>query len=192
MKTKEELLKIYSAYLPYEFELEVLKKGMYFPYPNHLSAGRRIVFNVDQMPFKIWCNPTNSDWLDILFRDTKPVLYSMDMLTKEIEYKEERFIPLIKLYGEEIVLFNARKRNAKIECKVIKTAHDEFDYSLFIDDKMVFKYATYIGYEVGSFFQKNAFITNPFYKYQKLFEWHFNVFGLDESEYIKKEIINER
>jgi len=147
MKTKDELLKIYSAYSPYELELEVLKKGMYFPYPNHLSEGRRIVFNLDQMPFKIWCNPTNLNWLEILFRDTKPVLYSMDMLTKE------------ELY------------NAGFEDHVDWLTHER--------ETWIKKYG------IEKFINET-----PYGHIQYLISKHYNIFGLDESEYIKKESVN--
>lgn len=187
MKTKEELLKIYSAYLPYELECEVLKKGMYFPYPNHLSAGRRIILNIDQMPFKIWCNPTNSDWLDILFRDTKLVLYSMDMLTKEIEHKGERFIPIEKLFDIETNLEWSKSGHIKAE-----KGKDEY----WVRQKEEGR-SFHFGYNA----EKNYFykidsenckqsVWKQLEMFQKLFEWHFNVFGLSESEYIKKESLS--
>lgn len=122
MKSKEELLKIYSAYLPYELIVRQ-KFGRY--------------------------SPTKEDVLEIddlktfsMHRIFRPHLYSMDMLTKEIEHKGERFIPAEKLgwVGEVMI------------------GYVNFDMLVVSE-------------------------------YNDLLEWHFNVFGLDESEYIKKEAL---
>lgn len=76
----------------------------------------------------------------------KIILREMDMITKEIEHKGERFIPLYRLMKEDkgfgvdfIDVFGVEEM--KVSC------------------------------------------------YDLLLEWHFNVFGLNESEYIKKESI---
>lgn len=122
-KTKEELLKIYSAYLPYNLSVK-LNTDDKFP-------DREFTLN------SIKCD-------DIFYLENmKPVIYSMDMLTKEIEHKGERFIPAKLFYDCPQEILRLKKRPLYHSYKII----------------------------------------------DKLLEWHFNVFGLDESEYIKKETL---
>lgn len=131
-KTKEELLKIYSAYLPYELKTD---KGLLwaickdFLVKTKLNDGEIVKGEIDKL---------------------KPILYSMDMLTKEIEHKGERFVPSLEIAKQTITGGN---------------------YNWYAVKKENLRY---LNYEV----------------IDKLLEWHFNVFGLDESEYIKKESLN--
>lgn len=75
MKTKQELLKIYSAYLPYELEVYRIE---------HKHEKTKIFSAYDLCP-------------DGEIENLLPMFYSMDMLTKEIEHKGERFIPINEL-----------------------------------------------------------------------------------------------
>lgn len=153
MQTKQELLKIYSAYLPYDLKLQHLyQKAKHKP----------------ETTLRSWVKPLEPLDLGCLFPhrkdsfDWKPILYSMDMLTKEIEHKGERFIPIEKL--SEIFNF-------------------DFDGDGFqITEDLTIVYHSYSETE-GFIFPSNFWLDF----YQKLFEWNFNVFGLEESEYIKKE-----
>lgn len=142
MKTKEELLKIYSAYLPYELKGKRTDgaKGDYI---------LRAVYDDGSIIWK-YDGFGNSTQIGVL-----PVLYSMDMLTKEIEHKSERFIPLHKILEEYC-----------------------FDLSK-MDDEEILSYAE-------SLIEIDMTVTT----YNLLLEWNFNVFNLDESEYIKKETSN--
>lgn len=131
MKTKEELLKIYSAYLPHELKGKRTDgaKGDYI---------LRAVYDDGSMIWK-YNGFGNSRQIGVL-----PVLYSLDMLTKEIEHKSERFIPSKKLGLKENDIL-ALKAWGEISGRLL---HKDFD---------------------------------------KLIEWQFNVFGLEEREYIKKQ-----
>jgi len=108
MKTVEEKLKIWSNYLPYNLETaycdrfgDILKVGMLNNIQYNESETHPLRLSIEGL------YELEHEWM------FKPFLWSMDMLTKEIEHKGERFIPLIKLYNEEVVLFNARKEMLK-------------------------------------------------------------------------------
>lgn len=140
MKTKEELLKIYGAYAPYklhilhtEKKMALIVSGCYF---NENSEE-----NI-QLKLLNWEIKVNSD-------EVKPILYSMDYLTKEIEYKGERFYPYEKLH----LCFS--------------------DVTNLLNEDLW----------IGQWWD--------YEKVCKLIEWHFNVFGLSDSEYIKKETLNK-
>lgn len=135
MKTKEELLKIYSAYLPYEIDFRFCHG-----WSETIMRLHSVCFDKEVVNDNVYLQPKNIE----------PILYSMDMLTKEIEHKGERIIP-----NEYI--------NSK--CDKYFTPHD-WDAVIFINSE-----------NIGSV---------PHVLVQQLLEWHFNVFGLDESEFIKK------
>ncbi|ASK29705.1 hypothetical protein CEY12_06125 [Chryseobacterium sp. T16E-39] len=88
MKTKEEQLKIYSAYLPYGLNFQitigwdnsVIKLDSINCYPSE-----RLILN-------------NNPYYEA--KKVKPILYPLDMLTQEIEHEGEKFIPLRKVLEE--------------------------------------------------------------------------------------------
>lgn len=143
MKTKEELLKIFSAYLPYGLKIQ-------HKYQKAKHNGETIL--------RSWVKPLEPLDLGCLFPnrkdsfDWKPILYSMDMLTKEIEHKGERFDVLkrVRTYYPNTPAFTEYIDGC---CDVfIPLLSSKVEYCIV----------------------------------EKLIEWHFNVFGLEESEYIKK------
>lgn len=178
MRSKEELLKIYSAYLPYELTFYPSEKSNLFDDLfadnfKHSAWNYRLAleendidairisksFLIQKTPFitfeenELFLGQFESslgfDVDDVFASEVKPILYSMDMLTKEIEHKGERFIPSIEIEKHTITGGTYNWHAVKLEN------------------------LRYLNYEVV----------------QKLFEWHFNLFGLDESEYIKKETL---
>lgn len=129
MKAKEELLKIYSAYLPYGLQITE-------------GNSQRTLTGI-----KLWADDNlciNYDYsIYSALGNFKPILYSMEMLTQEIEHKGEMFIPKKRLgFNENDIL--------------CLKAWGEYSGRLLHKD------------------------------FEQLVEWHFNVFGLEESEYIKK------
>ena len=83
----------------------------------------------------------------------KPILRPLSDLTKEIEHNGERFVPIVHLLKPMFTI---------IEVENVKLMGKMFVYEgmpLFSTDGMVFRYE----------------------KFQKLFEWHFDVFGLIED-----------
>lgn len=162
MKTKEELLKIYSAYLPYQ--LQCLIQG------HNNQDGKAIKETMLGIydGTEIFTSLGLKDYQTNEIEDVFPILYSMDMLTKEIEHKGERFIPWDELTNGETVKFNyadfAEDWNKR----------DNYSFENYVQDWIL-----------GS---KHCFDFLPYGFIQKLIEWHFNVFGLDESEYIKNSL----
>lgn len=142
MKIKEELLKIYSAYLPYELkmqyqeteELGVLQSILNVDESDDARLGISTMFQSDHY------------WL------FKPIFYSMDMLTKEIEHKGERFVPSLEIEKHTIT-------------------GDTYNWHRVKEENV-----SILNYEVVA----------------KLLEWHFNVFGLDESEYVQKQSVIQK
>jgi hypothetical protein len=175
MKSKEELLKIYSAYLPYELEVTLSDEGRYnldSEYPNEHAYKKGMIteFSFSNGDFGYGEFQVSKNYYFSIneLSEIKPVLYPMDMLTKEIEHKGERFIPIVKLFNVpdtiELLAIGYEKKHY---------------YSKFGFDAEIITYK--IHSDVGSM---------DYFTVQKLLEWHFNVFGLDESEYIKKESLN--
>lgn len=170
MKTEKELLKIYSAYLPYE-----LKVKSYLTDTEFIVKG--ISFRGSLQ------NEEGYDMTNI--ERAKPIIYSMDMLTKEIEHKGERFIPMIQ-FIKKTSLFDLSKCAFEVyedDGEVYVNAHDGdrvidsiyYDGNIFWSSKLL---DIHEGYRPA----------NPQHIWQEmLLELNFNVFGLEESEYIKKE-----
>lgn len=161
MKTKEELLKIYSAYLPYELEVTLSDEGRYnldSEYPNEHAYKKGLIteFSFSNGNFGYGEFQVSKNYYFSIneLSEIKPVLYSMDMLTKEIEHKGERFIPTVWL----------------------RDNHAEFDISKKDMETLISMFLHIF---------RSPF-SAPHYFIDKLLEWHFNVFGLNESEYIKK------
>jgi hypothetical protein len=130
-QTKEELLRIYSAYLPYELEVY-----------DEYDANFKKLFHVSLSkctPLSLYKNSVEALHYR-KFEECKPLLWSMNMLTKE----EFRFIWVKETDLESIQQFVSLDWESRLSCK--------FSY-LF---------------------------------WNELFRNHFNIFGLDESEYIKK------
>ena len=97
----------------------------------------------------------------------KPILHQLSDLTKEIEHKGEKFVPIMRIYGGEDYM--------------------KYDYTLEVINKPILgDRIRIIVKDVGEI---NFGLKHPlnnlliFHNYQQLIEWHFAI-GLDESEYI--------
>lgn len=174
MKTVEEKLKIWSSYLPYNLETAYCDR-----FGDILTVGslNNIQYNESEThPLRLSIEglyELEHEWM------FKPFLWDIDMLTKEIEHKGERFIPLVKL--------------AEIEAG--EHSCDEVDES--INDEGYAFYIEYLPSWFGLYFNKHKYTFTRWDDGEgkdscsnelrdKLLEWNFNVFGLDESEYITK------
>lgn len=87
---KDELLKIYSAYMPYKLNVQLSAKDTYkngvFPLIGIRNDG---LFYMGE-----------SGMFGYVQRElgaVKPILYDLSYLTKEIEHEGERFVPIEKL-----------------------------------------------------------------------------------------------
>ena len=100
---------------------------------------------------------------DISFDDVKLVAFPLSYLTKEIDVNGEKFVPILKLAN----MVKQYPNWAVIQEGVCGNEFYKFKY----DSK-------------GAFYLKDSFyriITNQLELFQKLLEWHFDVFGLIEQ-----------
>lgn len=94
------------------------------------------------------------------------VLRHLSDLTKEIEHNGEKFVPILRL--------------AELNLR-------QFNWKMIFDSKRAFSDKLYVEfYFNGKDFrcvnqQYDAVAQNQFILFQKLFEWHFDVFGLIEK-----------
>ncbi|GEJ46039.1 hypothetical protein [Chryseobacterium sp. ON_d1] len=79
---KDELLKIYSAYLPYGLQISTDDEGQDW-------VETVIGVNNEALETSV------GNYWDFT---VKPILYDLSYLTKEIEHEGERFIPIRKIY----------------------------------------------------------------------------------------------
>lgn len=131
--TKEELLKIYSAYLPHK---------------------TKIGFEGDELIHDFVGLDTTNEGVQLIspfgdfgrsnIESCKPVLYSMDILTKPITHNGETFVPFdrIEIYKGSGVNYLLTQIYSGMVEKIV---------------------------------------------WDILLEWHFNIFNLPETEFIKKE-----
>ncbi len=141
-----EKLKIYSAYLPYGLKLQ------YFDDEREILHNdcKMVEFREDEMTIA-----NNEYQYDVKFYDVKPILFSLEDLTKEITINGETFVP----FDELIKIKNVRLRVEKYENGDKKLLNiNTFSFSLFDFEYKII---------------------------EKLLEWKFNVFNLPEIEYIK-------
>lgn len=187
MKTKEELLKIYSAYLPYQLKCEYDFESII---TKHSEKRIGKLLGLREQPFHsvailVDNKPNNPDY--IKHSKVKPILYSIEFLTKEIEHNGEVFIPIERLFDIETgINWSASDyiKSGKGQKGYWVRSKDEGKsfYFGFNSDNNYFYHVDSYGFKMT--------IKKQLELLQKLFEWHFNVFGLDESEYIKKENLN--
>ena len=139
-----EKLKIYSAYLPFELKCEVINSG------KEKEIGTIIgVYNDGSCVFGDIVESSKG------FESIKPILFSLEDLTKEITINGETFVP----FDELIKIKNVRLRVEKYENGDKKLLNiNTFSFSLFDFEYKII---------------------------EKLLEWKFNVFNLPEIEYIK-------
>ena len=165
-----EKLKIYSAYLPYGLKIECYSEEEIKKEGNYISELSAIFKNGIQDEF-------GNDW-DF---NVKPILFSLEYLTKEITIGGETFVPIIELAeiaglkpfkGEYRREFLNDERAAFVECKCFEHYGVKQRFAYYND--FGFR-ATLDGYKPYKQFEL----------FEKLLEWKFNVFNLPEIEYIK-------
>ncbi|WP_312394792.1 hypothetical protein [Chryseobacterium sp.] len=135
--TKEELIKIFSAYLPYDLDVCT-------SYGSPKLNNPKKMFGADIDRIK-----RNKNLSFIM----KPILYDLSYLTKEIEHNGEFFEPMEKMHKDW---------DCEAEIQFLYALSDDWASA---EDKLQFA---------------------PYSIFQKLLAWHFNVFGLEENEFINK------
>ena len=97
MKNKEYLLKIYSSYLPYELQF-IYSRDI----PSEVNTWKLVgLIDRKDSDSDFFAKAIRSDYknqINVTLSLMKPILYSMDNLTKEIEHKGEKFYPYEKLH----------------------------------------------------------------------------------------------
>lgn len=166
--TKEEQLKIYSAYLPYRLNL---KSGEFI---TEMCASKKYILDDYEHEF------TSIDDLCYTVNHTyKPILYDLSYLTKEIEHEGRKFIPmhLLKNGGTDLNEYRF------LEWKGYSVIDNEEHETCYDPETMSF-YQFYMG--------ESRMCTGQYEKFQMLLKWHFNVFNLPESEYINKATLTQK
>ena len=144
-------LKIHSAYLPYGLKFS---SSMDKPFEDY---GLQSIWTLDGINklFGDYCLLTKENNDAYAINSCKPILFSLEDLTKEITIGGETFVP----FDELIKIKNVRLRVEKYENGDKKLLNiNTFSFSLFDFEYKII---------------------------EKLLEWKFNVFNLPEIEYIK-------
>ena len=123
---------------------------------------------------------------NILIKGFKPILRPLSDLTKEIEVNGERFIPIMNLCDLErkSVYWSSDGRKRLVKCEIFEqqvVKHDGYDTFWafgFHQDGFFYGYETDLKDDDNSGMMN---ITKQFELFQKLFEWHFDVFGLIDA-----------
>lgn len=143
--TQQELLRIYSMYLPYGLRFNAEDKVWELTSINFIDPNYQIwannYWNEEKLKFYPEINvKDNSIGRGFSVNEVKPILRSLSDLTKDIEHEGERFVPIEKILEE--YCFNLEK----------------------MDKKEIESYAL-------SFIE----IDMPFKVAELLFKWHFDI-----------------
>ncbi len=154
---KDELLKIYSTFLLYDLEVQHDINGKF---------GK--VVGIDANKHELSVCFDSGIWQGVDVRVLKPVFYDIYYLTKEIEHKGKKIIPIVELL--KIKYPNQQGRYAETEFLT-----EGYPFACFSVD-------------AGKTIMVNTsnLENQPFWIIKKLLEWHFNVFQLPEDQYINK------
>lgn len=164
-------LKIYSAYLPHELKFS---SSMDKPFE---EFGHQPIWTLDGINrlFGDYCLLTKENNDAYAINSCKPILFSLEDLTKEITIGGETFVPIVELANE----FTDDSFNDYYLDKFFKTEivlREKYSRYYF---KIQFKNDKIVG------FDNNDTELPQFDIFQKLLEWKFNIFNLQEIEYIK-------
>lgn len=159
-----EKQKVFSAYLPFELKCEVINSG------KEKEIGTLIgVYNDGSCVFGDIVESSHG------FESVKPILFSLEYLTKPITIGGKEIIAIVELANE----FTNNSFNDYYFDNFFKTeliVRQKYSKDWF---KIYFKNNKIIG------FDNNDTELPQFDIFQKLLEWKFNVFNLPEDEYIK-------
>ena len=144
-------------------KLELKHLAPYKPYMlKYEYSGNIYLFNSSIGDLTIGYDDNQDSWHPISM--VKPILRTLSDLTKEIEHNERSFIPLA-----EIFLIHPK---ASFDYEDSKTNIKCWDNVKRSDGK---------DFECGTFYLPPIVHHNEYGSVEKLFEWHFDVFGLIEK-----------
>ncbi|WP_284460655.1 hypothetical protein [Chryseobacterium sp.] len=201
--TKEEKIRVYSAYLPYALKIECYSN-------EEIEVGGNYITTLAGINQNGITDDLGNDW----HFGVRPVLYPLEYLTKEIEHDGERFVPMIKLL--ELQETNHFSKNKVIKDSVIfdktkiidcesktydifasVTAHN-VRYLVETSNVGTLIYSLTYDEYLDRFGSRDETQNRPLgvghqrQMFEKLYEWHFNVFQLPESEYINKATLTNK
>jgi hypothetical protein len=173
-------LKHLAPYLPYRLKL----KAPYGFRPNgkESTGASRIVYLTGDLYADIENNTFNGEVF-------KPILRPISDLTKEIEVNGEKFYPLLEIgiIIDDDYLYLDEDENGIIVGKDVNPRcgcpYDcncmSYTYNLFYSD---FNFYSTVYQDGNENDMVNEIVHESFILIQKLFEWHFDVFGLIEND----------
>lgn len=174
--TKEELIKVFSAYLPYDLEVCTSYGSPKLNNPKMMCGA-----DIDRIK-------RNKTAIFVM----KPILLPLEYLTKEIEHEGKQVIPIVEILKKTSLLdlseckFEVWEDEEKHNTVVYVNAENKNGRvidSMFYDNDLFWHMDN-----DGSFDP-----TNPQREPQEmLLKFHFNVFGLKEGEYINKSTLTNK
>lgn len=167
MKTKEELIRIYSAYLPYGLLIETRTD-------EEIKTDESYISKLTGVHYDGLDHEFGNNWDS----EVRPLLYDLSYLTKEIEHEGKKIIPIV-----ELAKIGTREEDCYVTNENIGTCYVNAKYQ----KKGFFIYHPngYFMWQVGKSAEPLT-VWNQHELFQKLYEWHFNVFHLPEDQYINK------
>lgn len=159
-------LKHIVGYLPYGLKINLTRK--FFERNNVDLIRSTFAYNNITKEYYIMRNSVTYGLEHII-----PLLLPLSSLTKEIEHNGEKFVPIIKLYAisnglnwaKEVSLGNT---NTEWWCYHKNNINTVFGYN--IDN----------GFYHRGLLEELVIVRNQLELWQKLYEWHFDIFGLIE------------
>ena len=107
---------------------------------------------------------------------SKPILRPLSELTKEIEHKCDKFIPIVELAKISGIKYNVVRKIGQHSIDLGKN-NDDFSIRFWYES---FTYNSFLACRNGHYFPINQLLL-----IQKLIEWHFDIAGLiDKNEAI--------
>ena len=170
-------LKHLAPYLPYEFKFI---SEMDKPYD---EFGEVRVWTADGIIklFGNFCLITseNNDAYDINF--SKPILFPLSSLTKEITINGKNFMPIKNLFELHHCGMRIKERLQCFSFNKNKIKYDDFNCAI-TDGVNMFGYSNYGGFKAIDIDEYRDYtVINQLELLMKLFEWKFDVFGLIEA-----------
>lgn len=184
---KDELLKIYSAYLPYGL------KGRSIYNANDDEQNEDCILTLkDGLNNQVGID----DWVNQYSYPIKPILYDLSYLNKEIEHEGETFVPMLKLAKMESGQFEYLDDDEN-GIPIIGYDATDFDMgSMTFANVYRFEYDQESGLFVVNIYDEGGkqedligmdevCLSNLLLR-EKILEWHFNIFNIPEDQFINK------
>lgn len=188
--TQQKLTRVFSAYLPYNVEFISETDNNKYLLTDIKSIDEYAIWackkwNEKSLKYEpeINAKPNGQLGSGFKFNQIKPILYDLSMLTKEITHEGKTFIPIERLFDIETGINWSNS-------DYIKSDSGKDEYWVRSKEEGMSFYFGYncennYFYHIGSDGFKKL-VKHQLEMFQKLFEWHFNIFGLDDSQYINK------